>query len=124
MYRVWFNAADYEDSEFAQILLVVGPRIVDLSWELRIGESQNYPEGTVPLEDRGADLCCSTLKFMHYITPYVQVIDGTARGFDRDGNLVLIIRVSEDVWQFATVDVRIVDLLRGRYPSIEQDEEW
>lgn len=124
MYRVWFNAADYEDSEFAQILLVVGPRIVDLRWELRIGESQNYPEGTVPLEDRSAGFVFSTLEFMHHITPYVQIIDGTARGFDRDGNLVLSIRVSEDVWQVATVDVRIVDLLRARYPSIEQDEEW
>ncbi len=81
----------------AELLLVIGNRILGLKWKLQIREIAPGP-GASALESARPEQLIDTLELLHLVSPCIQLIDGEISGYDTDGNLVLRLRAVDSTW--------------------------
>src|SRR5690348_3804343 len=90
----------------AELLVRLGSFGLDLTWHVECDEIVD--PRCVELERRSADGGMDTLTLLSLTTPFLQLIDAEARGFD-DGQLVLVLtEFDSSLWDVRAADERVL----------------
>ncbi|MFI5998386.1 hypothetical protein ACIBAC_41875 [Streptomyces sp. NPDC051362] len=99
----------------AELLVRLGSFGLDLTWRVEFDEIVD--PRCVEMRKKSADAGMETLTLLSLTTPFLQLIDAEARGFDGDGLAVVLTEVDSSLWDVRAVDERVLSELRRHYPG-------
>lgn len=113
-FRAW---RDGRYVALGEILVVLGPRILDLSWTLRLVDVAPHPRAH-HLEAVPPDKSLGTLELIHLVTPDLQIVDGEVTG-SADGlsPKVMIRAVDSTSWDIESDDVAVLSAIKYAFPD-------
>ncbi|MFF9428376.1 hypothetical protein [Streptomyces sp. NPDC014746] len=99
----------------AELLVRLGSFGLDLTWCVEFDEIVD--PRCVEMERRSADGGMDTLTLLSLTTPFLQLIDAEARGFDGDKLVLVLTEFDSSLWDVRAVDERVLSELRHTYPG-------
>ncbi|MBN6035870.1 hypothetical protein [Amycolatopsis sp. 195334CR] len=110
-FRAW--RAGHRYVPLAEVLVYLGPFVVDSAWQLEIEEWLGGGDlGAIPPEAR-----LSTLDLLALIPPSVQVVDGVFTAWAGSARVVVVEAFDSTSWDITSTDERILTALADRYPD-------
>ncbi|MDB6095145.1 MAG: hypothetical protein JWM32_2707 [Verrucomicrobia bacterium] len=102
----------------AEILIVIGCSILDLKWTLNLVEVAIGADAEA-LNSLNGRRGVGTLELLHLATPDVQIVDGTAEGYNPNNSLrIKVTAIDSSCWDVESEDAEIVGALRGRFKDL------
>ena len=98
----------------AELLGVLGPRALDLLWELHLDEVAPHPKAR-ELEAVAEPL--GTPALIGLVSPDVQIIDGALRGFRASATVLRIRAVDGTSWDVEASDPEVLATLKHHFPE-------